>query len=240
MEKETNTFLVSLWASAGGLVLGGILGSLLYFWRPFSFYLVLLSIFGIEISAVTAAIRELRHKLNKLVLILWIVSVLLAPVVVFAVTFKLGHFDSADELIYPILCCIVLAAMGVIAGYKSVSIKNGQTKGLWTLLILWLMPIALSSPMLITPTRTSIAINKFFPLLGPWTTQAVKIVNFPNAGSAFHLPSTILLTVIIFAILLLIFLNKNKKTASLALILFMALIFSLYAIGYFQLVYCSV
>jgi hypothetical protein len=241
MEKETHTFLVSLWASVGGLVLGGFLACLMYFWSTFGFYIVLLAIFGIEISGVTAAIRELRHKLNKPVLILWIVSVLLAPVLILAIIFKLGNFQSEDELIFPILYGIVVAVMGVIAGHKSVSIKIGQTKGLWTVLILWLMPLALSPPLLMSPTRTSIAFSgTFFPLLGPWATHAVKIVNFPNAGAAFHLPTAMLLSAIIFAILLLLFLTKNKKMASLALILFMALIFSWYVIGFWQLAYCAV
>lgn len=240
MDKKSHTFLVSLWASAGGLVPGGLIACLMYFWSSFAFYLVLFSIFGVEVSAVIAAIRELQHKRYKPILIAWIVGVLLAPVLFLAALFKLGYFDSEDELIFPVLYCIVIAVMGVIAGYKAVSIKGRQTKGIWTVFVLWVTPVVLSLPLLLSPTRISTAVIAFFPLFGPWTTQAAKIVDFPNAGAAFHLPTALFLTIAVFASILLLLLTKNKKIASLALILFMALIFPWYVLGYWQLMHCAV
>ena len=241
MDKDSHTFLISLWSGVGGLVLGGLVACLMYLWFPFAIYLVLLSVFGVEIGAVTAAFRELRNKLSKPILIIWIVGVLLAPVLVLAGGLKLGYVRNEDELIFPILHCIVVAIMGIIAGFKAVSIKNGQTKGLWTVIVLWVVPAGLSLPLLVSPTRTSIAsIGTIFPLFGPWATQIVRLVDFPNAGAAFHLPTAVLLTVVIFGLVLLLLLTKSKKMASLALILFMALIFPWYVIGWWQLAYCAV
>ena len=240
MNKDSNSFLVSLWSAVGGIVLGGLVACAMYFWFSHGIYLVLLSVFGVEIAAAIAAFRELRNKLSKLVLIIWLVAVLLAPVLVLAGGFKFGYVRDEDVLILPILYCIVMAIMGVIAGFKAVSIKNGQTKWIFTMIVLWVVPAGFSPPLLISPTRTSIAsIGTIFPLFGPWATQVVRLVDFPNAGAAFHLPTAMLLTIVIFGLVLLLLLAKNKKITSLGLILFMALIFPWYVIGWWQLAYCA-
>jgi hypothetical protein len=240
MEKDSHTFLIGLWSGIGGLVVGGLVACLIYLWFPDAIYLVLLSVFGVEIGAVTAAFRELRNKLSKPVLIICIAGVILAPVLVLTSGLKLGYIRDEDALIFPILYCIVVSIMGIIAGFKAVSIKNGQTKGLWTVLVLWVVPISLSLPLLGSQTRTSIAsVGTIFPLFGPWATQVARLVDFPNAGSAFHLPTAVLLTVFIFGLVLLLLLTKSRKTAGLALILFMALIFPWYVIGWWQLAYCA-
>lgn len=240
MDKDSRTFLIGLWSGIGGLVLGGLVACLIYLWFPDAIYLVLLSVFGVEIGAVTAALRELRNKLSKPALIIWIAGVLLAPVLVLTCGLKLGYIRDEDVLIFPILYCIVVAIMGIIAGFKAVSIKNGQTKGLLTVIVLWVVPIGLSLPLLGSQTRFSVAsVGTIFPLFGPWATQFARLVNFPNAGAAFHLPIAVLLTVFIFGLVLLLLLTKSRKTAGLTLILFMALIFPWYVIGWWQLAYCA-
>lgn len=241
MDKDSRTFLISLWSGAGGLVVGGIVACLIYIWFPGAVYLVLLSVFGVEIGAVTAACRELRNKQSKPVLIIWIAGVILAPVLVFAGGLKFGYIRDEDALFFPILHCIVVAIMGIIAGFKAVSIKNGQTKGLRTMIVLWVVPIIISVPLLLSPTRISIAsFGTIFPLFGPWATQAARLVDFPNAGEFFHLPIAVLLTVVIFGLVLLLLLTKSRKMAGLALILFMALIFQWYFIGWCQLANCAI
>lgn len=82
-------------------------------------------------------------------------------------------------------------------------------------------------------------ITEVFALLfGPWATLAAKIGVWPNAGEFFHLPLAVTLTVAMVAVATVMLKVKNKSIAGVSIILFMALVLSLFAVGYVQFINC--
>lgn len=205
--------------------------------------------FGLEISGLIAGLLELRTKAGKIGLIVSAIGILLAVGAVRTTAFKWQGSGTGAMGIVVVFPCIVIAAMAVFAGIVAVARKTGRVSAWIPLLILWLMgPLVCDTAYIFltlvfnpSPSITlSQAVTPAFALpFGPWATLVAKIGDWPNAGGLFHLPLAIILTVILGAAVTVALKAKNKRTASLLLILFMPLSFVWFIIGFGQLLHCT-
>jgi len=254
-QDKDSTFSVSLWAAVGGAVLAAAAVPLYLWVMPFSYWwrptvlVIAMCFFGLEISGLMAGLLELRTKAGKIGLIVSAIGILLAIIAVRTTAFKWQGSGTGAMGLVVVFPCIVIAAMAIFAGIMAVARKNGRVSAWMPLLILWLLgPLVCDTAYIFftlvfnpSPSITlSQAVTPAFALpFGPWATLVAKIGDWPNAGGLFHLPLAIILTVILGAAVTVALKAKNKRTASLSLILFMPLSFVWFIIGFGQLLHCT-
>jgi len=245
MDRDGDARSIGLWASVAGLAVAGMVALAVYLQWGTNFmawmnYVGFPCFFGLEISALTAGVLEGRVKFRKLGLIVSVIGIILG---IAAALRRLSlDFDGIFIAVYVFFPYVVVPVMAVFAGFKAISLKKGRGKGLIPMLILWLLPVGFVAAALLLlpsgfPTVEKVT-AEFALLFGPWATLAAKNGVWPNAGEFFYLPVAVGLTVALAATAVFVLRAKNGCIRGLLLILFMALIFSWFCIGYGQLINC--
>jgi hypothetical protein len=245
IDKNGEAVSMSLAASVAGLALGSVLALAISLGARADFYAWLIYVgtpcfFGLEISALVVGLLEGRAKFRKGGLILSAAAILVG----LGAVFKKLHvdFDGIYITLYVFFPWLVAPILAVLAGLWAIAVKKGRARGSMAMLILWLTPVGFVLAGLLLVHRgfpmTENITAAFAVLFGPWATLAAKIGAWPNAGEFFHLPLAISLTVALAAAATVVLKAKSKSVAGSSIIVFMALAFSWFAVGYGQLINC--
>jgi hypothetical protein len=160
----------------------------MYFWSEAALYVVILCFLGLQISALTAGLREWRAKPAKVALTISAIGFLAAFSSVMAYALRVLRISRGGFVFGLCIPCIAMTVLAVIAGLAAVARKNNRTNGRRALLVLWLGPAETVSTLYllmwlvapaesISPTYTlTVAVTPAFALpFGPWATLAATL-----------------------------------------------------------------
>lgn len=114
-------------------------------------------------------------------------------------------FFVLSSLDWDIVILVMLLSGGILppllAPFVALRVRRTQAR-VWPLVVLWVVPSFV--PAFFNALRALMGLRvihglaiPFLVLAGPWATQAVRIVDFPNAGEFFSLPLALGLTALL-------------------------------------------
>ena len=87
--------------------------------------------------------------------------------------------------------------------------------------------------------RATMAAGGIFSITGPWTTEVLRLTNYPNAGEFFSLPVAVVLTMALTGTMAALFVTRGGTHRCLLKLLHLGLVFCWYATALMQLVNCA-
>jgi hypothetical protein len=224
----------------------------MYFWSKLALYVVILCLLGLQISALTAGLREWHAKPDKVALTISAIGFLAAFSSVFMYAFRVLRISERGFVFGLCIPCAAMTVLAVIAGLAAVARKNDRTRGLRALLILWLGPAEICSALyllmwLVAPAGSmyqvhglTVAVTPAFALpFGPWATLAARFGNWPNAGEFFYLPLAVGLTVALAVIVAVALRAKDGRIAALSIVTSAPMFFCWFIVGFVQILNCA-
>ena len=232
--RPRSPFPVSFWTALGGVLLAVTVGIPLCLWVDEAFGLVVSCALCVAVSALTTGLIEWRDRPAKIGLISG-----LAGIVISLLFFsRISETPAESAFTYQ-----TAAALGIMAGLMALGRKDEWLKGPAPLAILWMAALAFTVSQVFASNSAylsrSLSLNASWALVtGPWTTQVLRVVGFPNAGSFFNPPLAFCLTGLMASLIAVTLLVHERRVAALTLILFAPLILVWTIIGWQQVLAC--
>ncbi|HOZ48038.1 MAG TPA: hypothetical protein PLO37_01955 [Candidatus Hydrogenedentes bacterium] len=232
--RPRSPFPVSFWTALGGVLLAVTVGIPLCLWIDNAFGLVMSCALCVAVSALTTGLIEWRDRPAKIGVLFGLAGII-ASLLLFS---RISETPAESAFTYQ-----TATALGIIAGLMAVGRKDEWLKGAAPLAILWIAALVFAASHVLTFNSAYVsggqAINASWALVtGPWTTQVLRIVHFPNAGAFFNPPLAFCLTGLVASATAVTLLVHERRVAALALILFAPLILVWTLIGWHQVLAC--
>jgi len=221
---------ISFWTSLAGVALAVIAASVFLVWgrRGFVGWLLFAAtptFFSLQISSITAGVVEYKSKSGVVAVAISIASI--------GLVFGMAWFEPARYIFSSLFSWGLLVAVPVVsilAGATAVDVKNGRSKALKPMVIIWLMGVILVGWPLVRllldapgGSPGEIPTVLYSLLLGPWT-MVLMVDNFREVGFSFQLSFSLGVTVAIVSVSVLALRAKSPRRAGILVIVFAAIL----------------
>ena len=236
MHENKEGLAISFWTSLTGLVVAGLSALAIFMCRGNDFVVLPILIatpifFGLQVSSITAGLSEYRSKSGKAALTISIIAVFLA--------IGMAYFRPGRGILFELLMPLLFFAVpitGIVAGAAAIDVKNGKTRTLKPMLIIWFIAYVFTSwplTQMVFKSRDLAFIKLFALLFGPWASFITRLGDLHGSIDFFLiiLCTGIGLTVALVAVSIMAIRAKRPRRAAVLLILFASLLLSWFGIG---------